>query len=154
MHTLFIVDDHPAIRTAYRQFFESSAKISVVGEATNGNEALDKIPAREPDLALIDISMQEINGLELTRELKAVLPELKVLIVSNRNKSVWARKSLRAGANGYISKREFEENILAAIDQILQGGTFLQDSSRSSKKSRHSQIPEERIRRLLEHPQN
>lgn len=124
---LFLVDDHPVVREGLRQFIEASGSFSVVGEAGSGEEALDTIVSTGADLAVVDISMGDMGGIELTRQLKQNHPDLRVLIVSMHNDSYYARAALEAGANGYLVKGKVHEEIVDAVNSVLEGRTYLCD---------------------------
>lgn len=122
------MDDHPVVREGLRQFLEVSGSFSVVGEAGSGEEALEAIGSSEADLAVVDISMgDDMDGIELTRRLTERFPELRVLIVSMHNDSYYARTALEAGANGYLVKGKVHEEIVNAVNAVLEGETYICD---------------------------
>lgn len=122
---LFLVDDHPVVRAGLRHFLEAYDPFSVVGEAGSGKEALRLLASADADLALVDIAMEEMDGIELTRQLKERDPELHVLIVSMHNDTHYVRAALEAGASGYLVKGRVHEQILDATNVVLEGGTYL-----------------------------
>lgn len=125
--TVFVVDDHPVIRLGYISLIDQEPDLEVCGEADTAFEALDKIPEASPDLAIVDISLAGMNGIELTKQLQVLHPDLPVLIVSMHDEVLYGDRALRAGARGYIMKREVRTKIVEAIRRLLSGGTYLSD---------------------------
>ncbi len=125
--TVFVVDDHPVIRWGYISLINQEPDLEVCGEADTAFEALDKIPEASPDLAIVDISLAGMNGIELTKQLQVLHPDLPVLIVSMHDEVLYGDRALRAGARGYIMKREVRTKIVEAIRRLLSGGTYLSD---------------------------
>lgn len=125
--TVFVVDDHPVIRWGYISLINQEPDLEVCGEADTAFEALDKIPEASPDLAIVDISLAGMNGIELTKQLQVLHPDLPVLIVSMHDEVLYGDRALRAGARGYIMKREVRTKIVEAIRRLLNGGTYLSD---------------------------
>ena len=125
--TIFVVDDHPVVRWGYISLINLEPDLEVCGEADTAFEALDKIPEACPDLAIVDISLEGMNGIELTKQLQVLHPDLPVLIVSMHDEVLYGDRALRAGARGYIMKREVRTKIVEAIRRLLSGGTFLSD---------------------------
>jgi DNA-binding NarL/FixJ family response regulator len=124
---VFLVDDHPLIRQGLAGFINQETDMSVCGEAESVVEALDGIQKALPDLVVVDISLQNGNGLELIKELHGRYPQLPVLVLSMHAETSFAERALRAGARGYVVKHEASEKILTAIRQVYQGGVFLSD---------------------------
>ena len=123
--TIFVVDDHPVVRWGYISLINLEPDLEVCGEADTAFEALDKIPEANPDLAIVDISLEGMNGIELTKQLQVLHPDLPVLIVSMHDEVLYGDRALRAGARGYIMKREVRTKIVEAIRRLLKGGTYL-----------------------------
>ncbi len=125
--TIFVVDDHPVVRWGYISLINLEPDLEVCGEADTAFEALEKIPAISPDLAIVDISLEGMNGIELTKQLQVLHPDLPVLIVSMHDEVLYGDRALRAGARGYIMKREVRTKIVEAIRRLLSGGSYLSD---------------------------
>ena len=125
--TIFVVDDHPVVRWGYISLINLEPDLEVCGEADTAFEALDKIPEARPDLAIVDISLEGMNGIELTKQLQVLHPDLPVLIVSMHDEVLYGDRALRAGARGYIMKREVRTKIVEAIRRLLSGGSYLSD---------------------------
>ena len=121
MRTTVIVDDHPAIRLAVRSALESSGYFKVVGEADSGPAALSVIRTQLPALVILDLDLPKMSGLELIERLKASNPEIRVLVLSAQPESIFAARSLQAGANGFLSKSEDLQALVQADRSVLAG---------------------------------
>ncbi|HRE81823.1 MAG TPA: response regulator transcription factor [Opitutaceae bacterium] len=126
-HRIFIVDDHPITRQGVTVLINQEADMAICGEADSAPLAMDLIPKASPDLAIIDITLKTTSGIELMKNIKALLPEMPVLIMSMHDESLYAERALRAGAKGYIMKHEASEKILTAIRRVLSGELYLSD---------------------------
>ena len=124
---LLIVDDHPMMRTGLAQLIGSEPDLKVVAEADNARQALTAVEKSNFDLALLDISLPDKNGLELIKDLRAVRPDLLILVVSMHDEMIYAERVLRAGGRGYIMKQEGGEKFLRAIRQVLAGQIFVSE---------------------------
>ena len=123
---LVIVDDHAGIRASLRTLLESEGNFDLCGEAENAAKALDLIASEKPDIAIIDISLKgAIHGLELTRQLKHLHPDLAVLVLSLHAEAQFAFGAIAAGAGGYLSKSEAGEFLHEALTAILGGQTYV-----------------------------
>jgi len=118
---LMVVDDHTLFRDGLRALFGSIDDIDVVGEASNGEEAVDKVGRLKPDVVLMDIQIPEINGIEATRRIVSAHPEIGVIVVTmlEDDDSVFA--AMRAGARGYILKGADQDEMLRAIRSVASG---------------------------------
>lgn len=123
---LLLVDDHDVVRIGLRSFLESQEGILVVGEARTGTEALDAAAATRPDIALMDISMPGMDGLEATRRLRQKCPETHVLGLSVHDDKQYFMQMLAAGATGYLTKQAAADELVAALRAIAQGQVYLQ----------------------------
>lgn len=122
---VFLVDDHRIVRLGFRRLLEQSDTLSVAGEADSGEKALEEISQVRPNLAIVDIAMQGMDGIELTRTLKEKYPEVRVLIVSMHNESFYVDRALAAGADGYVLKDNVDELMLEAAGAVLAGRRYL-----------------------------
>lgn len=120
---LMLVDDHPLVRDGLKARLDASPHLRVVGEAGSGEEALAQAEKLRPDLALVDISMKGMNGIECTLHLRRRLPQMKVMVLSMYDKAEYVASALRAGASGYVLKDTPVADIIAAIDTIVAGGS-------------------------------
>jgi DNA-binding NarL/FixJ family response regulator len=119
-----LVDDHSLVRDGIKALLAVMAPLEVVGEAENGADAIEMVGRCQPDLLLVDISLKDMNGLELTRVLRSQYPSLKVLMLSMYDNNEYVSESVRAGASGYVLKNSPSREIIAAIEAIASGGTF------------------------------
>ncbi|MGH8421942.1 MAG: response regulator [Pseudomonas fluorescens] len=119
-----LVDDHALVRDGIKALLAVMAPLEVVGEAENGADAIEMVGRCQPDLLLVDISLRDMNGLELTRVLRSQYPSLKVLVLSMYDNNEYVSESVRAGASGYVLKNSPSREIIAAIEAIASGGTF------------------------------
>ena len=124
---ILIVDDHPIIREGLSELINSERDIMVSGQAQDAYEAMKMIRADMPDMVIIDISLAESSGLELIKDLKVRYPELPVLTLSMHDETLYAERSLRAGAKGYIMKQQCTEKVIDAIRKILAGQVYISD---------------------------
>ena len=124
---VLIVDDHPLIREGLASRVSSQPDLEVCGEAASANEALERVKATNPDLAIIDIQLVESSGIELIREIKDRFPSVKMLVISAYDDSLYAERALRAGALGYLNKRLCQKNILEAVRAVLDGRRYVSE---------------------------
>jgi DNA-binding NarL/FixJ family response regulator len=125
MIRVLVVDDHAILRDGIRSILESQEDIVVVGEASDGAEAVEFVSNLQPDLVLMDISMPKTNGLEATRLIKERFPQVKVLILTQHDNREYIAPALGAGASGYVLKRSGRREMLNALRQVYEQGTFL-----------------------------
>ena len=125
---VLIADDHPVVRHGLKQILASESKLSVVGEAKNGDEALEMARKLDWDVAVVDYSMPGMSGLELLKEFKREHPNRPVLILSMYPEEVHATRVLKAGAAGYLNKASACEELAHAIRKIAGGGKYISPS--------------------------
>jgi DNA-binding NarL/FixJ family response regulator len=124
-HRIYILDDHPLMRKGMALTLQMEIDFDICGQAESAEVAMREIPELKPDVAIIDISLPGMNGVELLKHLMPQLPGLKVLVVSRHDEEIYAERVIRAGAKGYLMKLEAGDAIVSAIRQILQGGLYL-----------------------------
>jgi len=124
---LLIVDDHPMMRNGLAQLIDMEGDLKVCAEADNGGQAITAVTKQEFDLALVDISLPDKSGLELIKDLRAIHPELPILVVSMHDEMIYAERVLRGGARGYIMKQEGGQKLLQAIRHVLAGQVFVSE---------------------------
>ncbi len=124
---VFLVDDHPLVREHLTALIQREADLEVCGEAADAPTALEMISRQSPDLVILDISLKRSNGLELIKHLKEMWPELPVLVLSMHDEMLYAERSLRAGALGYITKEEATVSVLSAVRRVLGGQVYLSE---------------------------
>lgn len=125
---VLIADDHPVVRHGLKQILASESQLSVVGEAKNGDEALEMARKLDWDVAVVDYSMPGKSGLELLKEFKREYPNRPVLILSMYPEEVHATRVLKAGAAGYLNKASACEELALAIRKIVGGGKYISPS--------------------------
>lgn len=122
---LIIADDHTIVREGLVSLLEGEADITVVAQAGTGKAALSLVHEHHPHLALLDVTMPEMNGLEAARQIKEELPEVEVLILTMHEEEAFFFEALRAGAAGYVLKGAHSDELLTAIRVVRQGGVYL-----------------------------
>jgi DNA-binding NarL/FixJ family response regulator len=124
---IFLVDDHPLVREWLTNLLNQQPDLEVCGEAETVADALRGIAATKPKLAIIDISLNAASGLELVKDLRIQHPSVAPLVLSMHEEELYAERAMRAGARGYVRKRETSKNILAAIRRVLEGGIYVSE---------------------------
>ena len=124
---IFIVDDHPLLRQGLAQLISQEEDMISSGEAGDAAEALKNIEKVKPDLAIVDISLKGTSGIELTKNILAKYPKMLVLIISMYDESVYLERTLRAGAKGYLMKREANDHVITAIRTVLGGDVYVSE---------------------------
>lgn len=115
---VLIADDHDVVRRGVRTLLETRPNLHIVAEATNGRDALQEALSTRPDIAILDYSLPELNGLDLTRAIKREVPRVEVLIYTMHDREELVLEVLRAGARGYVLKSDTERHLLAAVDAL------------------------------------
>src|SRR4051794_39648974 len=118
---IFIVEDHPIFRRGLSQLINCEADLEVCGEADSAPRAVSRLREVTADAAVLDISLQGTNGLELIKQIRAEHTQMPILVLSMHDESVYALRALRAGANGYLMKDEDPDSVLAGLRKILTG---------------------------------
>ena len=132
MINILLVDDHPLVRDGIRARLESEEGVSVIGEAQNVQEALDFVAQRAPDVALMDVSMPVMNGLDATKIFKEQHPDIRVLILSMHDSREYILQLIQSGASGYILKDVSSDELIKAIETVHQGGTYFSSGASQS----------------------
>jgi DNA-binding NarL/FixJ family response regulator len=137
---VLLVDDHPLLRQGMAAIINEEPDLVVCGEADGVRSAIAVANESRPDVALIDLSIRDGDGLELLRELRNRFPDLRMLVLSMYDETVYAERALRAGARGYIMKAEAAKTVMTAIRRVLRGETYMspQMSSRLTERDRLS----------------
>jgi len=125
---ILVVDDHPLFRHGIADLINAEPDLEVCAQADNAPQAIEAIPAHRPDLVTVDISLRGASGIELVKSIKAAHPRLPVLVLSMHDESLYALRSLRAGARGYIMKQEALDRVMSAIRRVLQGELYVSPS--------------------------
>lgn len=125
--SIFLVDDHPLVREWLTNLINQQPDLSVCGEAETAPQAMQAISALKPDVAIVDISLKKSSGIELIKDLRQRQPAVAVLVLSMHEEAHYAERALRAGARGYIMKRETTRKVIAAIRKVLAGEHYISD---------------------------
>jgi DNA-binding NarL/FixJ family response regulator len=120
-----LADDHPIVLNGLRTLINAEDDLDLVGEASSGTSALKLIREVQPDVAVIDISMLEMNGILLSRRLAEQLPQLKILVLTLHEDRAYVKQALDAGVRGYVLKRSAAENLVQAIRAVVVGGLYV-----------------------------
>ena len=124
---VLLVEDHPIMRSGIAQLIAQESDLMVCGEAENAHGALRVIEETEPDIAVVDISLKDSNGIELIKDIKIRWPNLAVLVLSMHEESFYAERALRAGAMGYVAKAEVSAKVITGIRQVLSGSVYVSE---------------------------
>jgi len=135
---IVLVDDHPVVRKGLKSILEEDAGFVVCGEAEDANTAIKVISETEPELVIIDIELKgNIDGIELVSAIKVRFPHIKMLVMSMDDGTLYAEKSIKAGAKGYIAKAEAAENIMSAIEAVMENRIYLSSSISNKIATKH-----------------
>jgi DNA-binding NarL/FixJ family response regulator len=129
---ILLVDDHPLFRAGLKALLVDNPSFEIIGEAGDGKEAIRLTKTLKPDLLLLDITLPDKSGIEITRELKDRFPEILIMIVSMHSRIDYITESFRAGALGYVIKESAAERLVQGLETVARGEYFL-DSSLSHK---------------------
>lgn len=125
---IFIVDDHPLVREWLTNLIHRQPDLSVNGEADSAPEALQAIQSAKPDVVIVDIALKKSSGIDLIKSLADLHPETAILVLSMHEEAHYAERALRAGARGYIMKRETAKKIIEAIRRVLEGKLYVSET--------------------------
>jgi DNA-binding NarL/FixJ family response regulator len=148
---VFLVDDHPLVREGLANLINHQDDLAVCGEAEDSGGATTGVEKTKPDVALIDISLKNESGLELVKNLESKFPSLALIVLSMHDEALYAERALRAGARGYVMKRETTKSMLTAIRRVLEGDTYVSDrmvsliARRMSSRKAPEKSPVERL---------
>jgi DNA-binding NarL/FixJ family response regulator len=126
---ILVADDHPIVRSGLRKVLDAQPDLEVVAEAADGAEAVEKALAEEIDLAILDVSMPRMTGIQATAELVRRKPELRILILSMYDSEQFLFEALRAGASGYVLKSDADQDLVEACRRTRRGQSFLYPSA-------------------------
>jgi DNA-binding NarL/FixJ family response regulator len=125
MITVFLADDHPIVRQGLRALLEADGKCQVVGEATDGLTAIEQITRLQPQVAILDVQLPDLNGLEVARRAQTQSPGTRVVMLSMYANEPYVLDALRHGAMGYVLKGTSTDELLAAVEAVLAGRRYL-----------------------------
>jgi len=132
MITVLLADDHAIVRHGLRGIIEENGEMIVVAEAADGKNAVLLAQTKKPDVAVVDISMPDIDGLEVTAQLKHYCPKIPVLILTMHEEDQYVIRAIEAGAKGYITKQSAPEQLVDAIHKVTTGGRYLTEAAAES----------------------
>jgi DNA-binding NarL/FixJ family response regulator len=135
---IFLVDDHPLVREGLANLINEQNDLVVCGEAEDSAGAITGIGKTRPDVALVDISLKNESGLELVKNLETQFPLVALIVLSMHDEALYAERALRAGARGYVMKRESTKSVLASIRRVLEGGVYVSERVVNSMARRFS----------------
>jgi DNA-binding NarL/FixJ family response regulator len=124
---ILLVDDHPLVREGLANLISQQSDFEICGEAGNEPQALQLIETVRPDVTIVDITLENGSGIELIKSIKAIYPAVKTLVLSMHDESLYAERALRAGARGYIMKREVAKKIIDGIRSVLAGQLYVSE---------------------------
>lgn len=128
MINILIADDHAIVRTGLRAVLKTESAMELIGEATGGYETIALVEENQPDVIVLDLSMPDMDGIEVTKKVKSLYPNIHILILTIHEDEALLRAALKAGASGYILKRAAEAELVSAIHKILNGELYVDPS--------------------------
>jgi DNA-binding NarL/FixJ family response regulator len=128
MIRIVVADDHTIVREGLKQLLSATSDLSVVGEAQNGHEVLERVRTLDFDVLLLDMSMPGKSGIELIKQVRVEKPKLRVLVLSMHEEEQYAVRAIKAGASGYLTKESATAQLVSAIRKVASGGAFITDS--------------------------
>jgi DNA-binding NarL/FixJ family response regulator len=126
---VFLVDDHPLVREWLANVINQQDDLMVCGQTEGREGCIEAIEKKRPDVAVVDISLKDCSGFDLITEIKQHLPRIEIIVLSMHDSPLYARRALRAGATGYVVKRETTRKICNAIRDVLNGTTYISEES-------------------------
>jgi DNA-binding NarL/FixJ family response regulator len=124
-HHILLVEDQTVVRAGLRELIDAEPDFSICAESETVSKALEAARQERPDLAIIDLSLPDGSGIDLIKRLRADLPELRMLICSMHDESLYAERAVNVGAHGYVNKQESTDHVLEAVRKVLSGRTYL-----------------------------
>ena len=140
-----IADDHEIVRDGLKRILQAAGDIEVAGEAASGDEALALVKANDYDVAIIDMSMPGLAGIDLIKRLKSEKPKLRLLVLSMHGEHQYAARALKAGASGYLNKDSAAEQLVSAVRKIAGGGVHISDAAASALVTSSAAKPHESL---------
>jgi DNA-binding NarL/FixJ family response regulator len=126
---IFLVDDHPLVREWLTQLIDQQPDLTVCGEAGSAAQAVAALGAARADLAIVDLSLEDSTGLDLIKSLQRLTPAVPVLVLSMHDESLYAERVFRAGARGYVNKRESAQRVVEAVRRVLDGKLYVSEKA-------------------------
>lgn len=147
MHVIRILlaDDHTIVRDGLKRILAAHADLQVAAEAASGDEALALVKANDYDVAMLDLSMPGLAGLDLIKRLKIEKPQLRILVLSMHREAQYAARALKAGASGYLNKDSAGEQLVSALRKVAAGGVHITDAAAASLLGASARPPHESL---------
>jgi two-component system invasion response regulator UvrY len=131
---IVLADDHKMMRDTWKMLLQQEERFAIIGECSNGVEAIEAAVKHTPDIILMDINMSPVNGLEATRKIVKQVPGIKIIGVSINNQPAYARNMLESGAKGYVTKNSSKEEMIEAIISVYNGNEYVCKEIKSKMK--------------------
>ncbi len=125
---LVLIDDHPIMRHGLAQLIRAEDGLDVIGEAGSAREGFEVVGSLRPDLAVIDLTLPDKNGLELVKDIRAAYPATQCIVLSMHDETLYGERALRAGARGYVMKEAAADHLVTAIHKVISGGLYVSES--------------------------
>ncbi len=153
---VFLLDDHEVVRRGLRELFDAEDDLTVVGEASSAEEALSRVPSTRPDVAVLDVRLPDGDGVEVCRDLRSALPELKCLMLTSFADDEALFSAILAGASGYVLKQIKGGDLITAVRRVAAGESLLDPSltRQVMDRLRGEQVEDERLSRLTAQERN
>ena len=153
---VFLLDDHEVVRRGLRELFESEEDLTVVGEAATAQEALARVPASRPDVAVLDVRLPDGDGVEVCRDLRSAMPELKCLMLTSYADDEALFSAILAGASGYVLKQIRGSDLVSAVRRVAAGESLLDPAltRQVMERLRGESVEDERLARLTGQERN
>ena len=153
---VFLLDDHEVVRRGLRELFESEDDLTVVGEAATADEALARVPSSQPDVAVLDVRLPDGDGVEVCRDLRSAMPELKCLMLTSYADDEALFSAILAGASGYVLKQIKGSDLVSAVRRVAAGESLLDPSltRQVMERLRGENVEDERLARLTTQERN
>lgn len=145
MIRILLCDDHKIVRDGLKRILAATADLEVAAEASSGDEALALVKANDYDVAMVDMSMPGLSGLDLIKRLKIEKPALKLLVLSMHGEQQYAARALKAGASGYLNKDSAGEQLVVALRKVAAGGVHITDAAAASLLQASGKPPHETL---------
>jgi two-component system response regulator DevR len=153
---VFLLDDHEVVRRGLKELFEAEDDLEVVGEAGTAVEAMSRVPSARPDVAVLDVRLPDGDGVEVCRDLRSAMPELKCLMLTSFADDEALFSAILAGASGYVLKQVKGSDLVSAVRRVATGGSLLDPAltSQVMNRLRGEQAEDERLSRLTSQERN
>ena len=126
-HRIVVIDDHPVLRQGIAQLIREQEDFQVVGEADDTRKAITVVQQTKPDGIVLDVTLKGASGIEAAKDIKAIYPRAKILMLSMHDENIYASRALKAGASGYIMKQEPPEKVLFALRKVMNGDVYVSE---------------------------